>query len=59
MQLYQGTCSDIQLGLIRRYQGFLPGEYALQPIREDTHYRCALVGALQHQANILVTKVAH
>ncbi len=23
--------------------------------REDTHYRCALVGALQHQANTFVT----
>ena len=34
------------------------GEYALQPTREDTHYRCALVGALQHQANIPVTIAA-
>ena len=31
------------------------GEYALQPVREDTHYRCALVGALHHQANKPVT----
>ena len=41
------------------YQGFPPGECALQPIREDTHYRCALVGALQHQANIFVTIVVY
>jgi len=33
------TCSGAhaltdKLGLIRTYQGFLPGEYALQPIRD-------------------------
>ena len=31
----------------------------MQPTREDTHYRCALVGALQHQANVLVNIVAY
>ena len=36
------------------YQGFLSGEYALQTTREETHYRCALAGALQHQADTFV-----
>ncbi len=36
------------------YQGFLPGEHALQLTREETHFWFALVGALQHQANTFV-----
>ena len=36
------------------YQGFLLGEYALQLTREETCCHCALVGALQHQANTFV-----
>ena len=28
---------------------------ALQPARQERHYRCALIGALQHQANPFVT----
>ena len=31
----------------------------MQPTREDTHYLRALVGALQHQANVLVNIVAY
>ena len=41
-----------KLGLVKTYQGCLQGKYA------DTHYRHALVGALQHQATILVIIVA-
>ncbi len=34
------------------YQGLLPDEYALQLTTEETQDRCALIGALQHQANM-------
>ncbi len=30
-------------------------EYALQTTREETHYCCALAGALQHQGNTFVS----
>ena len=49
---YPNSC-DVKIARVYgTYQGFPPGEHALQP-EGVISYRRALVGALQHQANNL------